>query len=70
MKKNALNVEHFRYHITINYDNSNISLIFIILTSAVKQLISSKINVFVYIIYVYCVYLLCIYKDTHMQHIL
>ncbi len=23
MKKNGLNVEHFRYHITINYDKSS-----------------------------------------------
>ncbi len=33
--------------------------------SAVKWLIASKINVFVYIICVYCVYL-CIYKYTHI----
>ncbi len=37
--------------------------VFLILCSAVSQLISSKIKVFVYIIYVceYYVYLLCIY---------
>ncbi len=38
---------------------------------AVKWLIASKINVFVYImcVCVYCVCLLCIYKCTHIQYI-
>ncbi len=40
--------------------------------SAVKQLIASKIKVFIYLMCVYCVcvYLLCIYKDTHTAYIL
>ncbi len=38
-----------------------------VIFSAVKRLIASKIKVFVYIIYVHYVYLLCIYKFTHMH---
>ncbi len=48
--------------------NSGVIHIILIETSAVKRLITSKINVFVYIIYicVYCVYLLCsLYINTH-----
>ncbi len=39
----------------------------LVIISAVKRLITSKINVCVYIIHVcvYCLYSLCIYKYTH-----
>ncbi len=48
----------------------NIHIYIYIYIIAVKQLVTSKINVFVYVIYVcvYCVYLLCIYGYTHIQY--
>ncbi len=40
-----------------------------ILISAVKQLIASKINVFVYILYVCTVYIYYVYRKTHTYSI-
>ncbi len=40
-----------------------------IINSAFKQLIASKIKVFVYIIYVYTVYIYYVYKYTHILYV-
>ncbi len=42
-----------------------------ILCSAIKLLIPSKIQVFVYILYVYvlCIFIMYIYKYTHIDYI-
>ncbi len=62
-KASMSNVRRKKEKLLMRYRQKKIKRV--LLCSAVKRYITSKINVFLYTICVYCVYLLCVYIKTH-----